>query len=377
MLVVAQGTTVDDYYSADSGADTIPESYVRKLSQSSLGHKIHTITPMLSSRVIVNGHPVLLTGVLPTDELRRSSDWQAANQFTEGLHGKSHEEGTSPSSPRENREVQSESTEQGTDFLGESGGDDTTATRQPRRNNIDSLGRFEAWAGSEAASTLGLQVGDVISVRGHELRVVEVRPPTGTIDDSRLFAHLHTVQGILGTGGVVSAIELQGCGCHLDLVRLAADIESLLPGTRVHTVRAIAETQWNTVSLLRKAASALVAILAALGGLSLGSALAANVRRRRRELACLAAIGAGPGTVLLMVLWKTVLVGAVGGALGGLVGSLGTFAIATRWIHAVVWPQPLLIARTLIGAVLVCVASGLIPATQAMRTDPGMAFRED
>ena len=36
-------------------------------------------------------------------------------------------------------------------------------------------------------------------------------PQTGTVDDSRAFTHLHTVQQMAGKGAVVNAIEVVGC----------------------------------------------------------------------------------------------------------------------------------------------------------------------
>ena len=36
-------------------------------------------------------------------------------------------------------------------------------------------------------------------------------PRTGTVDDSRVFAHLHTVQRLSKSGEVINAIEVMGC----------------------------------------------------------------------------------------------------------------------------------------------------------------------
>ncbi len=44
-----------------------------------------------------------------------------------------------------------------------------------------------------------------------EFTVAKLLPETGTVDDDRVFANLHSVQALLGTGEQISAIEIMGC----------------------------------------------------------------------------------------------------------------------------------------------------------------------
>ncbi len=76
---------------------------------------------------------------------------------------------------------------------------------------IDNLENDEALVGADVASALSLKEGASLTVLGQAFKVTAVLPQTGTVDDSRVFAHLHRVQDLAGKGPVVNAIEIVGC----------------------------------------------------------------------------------------------------------------------------------------------------------------------
>ena len=64
-------------------------------------------------------------------------------------------------------------------------------------------------------------------------------PQTGTVDDSRIFAHLHTVQDLAKKGPVINAIEIIGC-CQQISAGVVDKVNRLLPDAKVVTVTQIA-----------------------------------------------------------------------------------------------------------------------------------------
>ena len=81
-------------------------------------------------------------------------------------------------------------------------------------------------------------------------RVSAILPQTGTVDDSRVFAHLHTVQDLTGKEAVVNAIEVVGCCEHISK-GLVAKINYLIPDAQVITISQIVDTQVKTNRLMR------------------------------------------------------------------------------------------------------------------------------
>lgn len=100
---------------------------------------------------------------------------------------------------------------------------------------------------------------------------------SGTGDDSRVFAHLHTVQELAKTGEVVSVIEVIGC-CEDAAGDLAPELSKLLPNARVVTESQVVQTQVGVNRLMAGICWFVLGILIVVGGASLASAIAANVR---------------------------------------------------------------------------------------------------
>ncbi len=184
ILVLPQGTGIDNYYSADIDAPTFPEEYVEKIRTSTLAG-VDNISPKLTRRIKVKNQNIVLTGILPSSELVSKPVWQ-----TSGLSGKALKAACDTSAKNKSH-----------------GYEDVRLQRKP----IESLRQDECIVGSNAAQTLKLKQGDKVNILGSEFVVFNVLGETGTIDDDRIFAHLHTVQKLTGIENQVSVIEIMGC----------------------------------------------------------------------------------------------------------------------------------------------------------------------
>ena len=120
--------------------------------------------------------------------------------------------------------------------------------------------------------------------------------------------------------------------------------------------------------------------LLALSGLGFFVALFSAVSERRRELALLRALGAGPGRLFALVTLEGLLLGAVGGVLGVAVGR----AAAALAVHAAAGeggpsiPSPPFGTGDLavmLGAVALALVASLIPGIVAYRTRPASILR--
>ena len=173
IMVLPQGANVDDYYSADIDAPTFPEEYVERIATSMIPG-VDNMSPKLSRRIEIDGSSATLTGILPANELAAKPIWQAS-----GLMGA---ELALACAPTQNKESSL-----------------TEADLKAQRKTVDSLGSSEVWLGSLIAERLNVKTGSTIPIEGRTFEVTHVLPETGTIDDNRIFAHLHTIQqGLVG-----------------------------------------------------------------------------------------------------------------------------------------------------------------------------------
>ena len=126
--------------------------------------------------------------------------------------------------------------------------------------------------------------------------------------------------------------------------------------------------------LLRQAfalTDAIWLVVLVIAGVALLNMLTMSVLQRRRELAVLRAIGAGPRFVWAAVLSEGAAIGLVGGVLGLIFGTVEQFLsdIASSEVWSVdVHYQPVALATALaVGAVAICIAGSIVPAMRASR----------
>jgi ABC-type antimicrobial peptide transport system permease subunit len=127
------------------------------------------------------------------------------------------------------------------------------------------------------------------------------------------------------------------------------------------------------VMLLMLCAAGLALVLAALGTYSV---LSYTVQRRAREVGLRMALGATRGSIVRLVLGQTVILTAVGVALG-IAGALVLGQVITTQLYEVSPRDPLTLAATALTLAGVSLAAAWIPTRRATAVDPMITLRAD
>jgi putative ABC transport system permease protein len=349
ILVLPQAASVDDYYTADIDAPTFPEDYVERVATSMLPG-VDNLSPKLTRRVKIGDVPVILTGILPANELASKPIWQSAGLAGEALAAAC---GTSP-------EVN-----KGPSYVDE----------KLQRKAIDSLAPAEVLLGSVAAQRLGVIEGGKVTIERREFTTARVLPETGTIDDDRVYAHLHVVQELLGTGRQVSAIEIMGC-CAAISDGLLGKLRNILPDTRITTIGQIVNTQIETNRLMARISLILLVIIIVVGAISIANYMWANVEERRREIGTLLTLGATRGSVYRLFFAKSMILGVLGGIGGYVLGTFSALILGPELAGLAVRPVPIYFAWALLIAVAIAMIGSWYPTYRATRLDPASILQE-
>jgi putative ABC transport system permease protein len=350
VLVLPKSVSIQDYYSADMQNDEFPEEYVERLALSDL-QGLDNLSPKLSLPVKLKDRGFTLTGILPKSEFQAKAMWSGAGIFSRPAEGC----GTVADVPDAFRPDAKE-----------------TLVRQ---RVIEDLSATEVLIGADVAAILTVKEGDTLDVLGRTFTVSAVLPQTGTVDDSRIFAHLHTVQELAGKGPVLNAIEIVGC-CKEVSGGLVQKINKLLPDAKVVTVTQVVDTQVKTNRMMTRFSLVFLGIIVLVGGASIANYMYANVFERRREIGTLMALGAGSGLILRMFLLKAVLLGLAGGIAGYILGTVLAVTLGPRLAGIVVLPMPVLVAWALGISVAVALAASYFPARRAALLDPCATLQE-
>jgi len=349
ILVLPQGVSVDDYYTADIDAPTFSEDYVERIVTSTLPG-VDNLSPKLTRRVKIGEHNIVLTGILPASEITSKPIWQTA-----GLIGNDLQASCALTNP-----------------VNKSYG---FKDERLQRKSIDSLSLYDCLVGSVAAKRLGLAEGSKVKIENSEFRVAKILPETGIVDDDRIFAHLHTVQNLLGTGRQISAIEIMGC-CNAISEGLLGKLRNILPDTRITTIGQIVSTQIETNRLMNKVSLIFLIIILFVGGISIGNFMWANVNERRKEIGILLMIGAPKSSVYTMFLFKATVLGLVGGVLGYALGTIAGVILGPQLAGIIVRPVPVFLVWSILLSMVIAILGSLLPAYLAAKIEPFTIMQE-
>jgi lipoprotein-releasing system permease protein len=259
----------------------------------------------------------------------------------------------------------------------------------PLRSKLTS-GRDElvgntALIGTELAATLGLAVGDRLSLRTTANREEVVRVggvfDLGNKDVNQrwVFVSIREAQSLLALAGSVSTIEIR-IDDPFAAPTVAEDVErrtSLIaePWTQLNRQLLIALNSQNSSSYMIQV---FVVLAVALG---IASVLVVSVVQKSKEIGILRATG----TSVRSITWIFLIQGLVVGVIGSLIGSLIGAALATMFSHMAVNPDgsptfpvdlgPLLFLRAFLVAVGTGLAAAIAPARRAAHLDPAVAIR--
>ncbi len=349
ILVLPQGTGIEDYYSADIDAPTIPEEYIEKILTSTLDG-VDNLSPKLSRRVEINKQKFVLTGILPKSEIASKPLWQNAGLFSKEL---------STSCAPSNTENKSHGYED----------------EKLQRKAIDTLNTNDCLVGFLAAGKLKVKENETITISGNELKIRKILPETGTIDDDRIFTHLKTAQNILNIQGQISAIEIMGC-CNAISEGLLSKLRNILPDTRITTIGQIVSTQIETNKMMDKISLIFLVIILFVGSISIGNYMWANVNERRKEIGTLRMIGASKGYIYLLLLIKSVFLGITGGILGYVLGTVTARYLGPEIAGIQVQPVYEYILYSLMLSIFISVTGAILPAILAARIEPYSNMQE-
>ncbi len=259
----------------------------------------------------------------------------------------------------------------------------------------------ECIVGASLAGRFGIAQGSTLAIsdggRQVSLRVTGILT-TGGAEEESIVAPLQVAQALSGEPGKVrqvfvsaltkpedglaqrnpatlSPAEYDQWYCSPYASSIGHQIEQALPGTDVHTIRRVAETEGQVLhrvgSLLWLVT--LAALLAA--ALAVAATSATTVLERRTEVGLMKALGATNRLVGMIFLGQQVVI-ALGGGLTGYGLGLLLARLLGRSVFGVAAAPRLILLPVVLGlAVLVAAAGSAIPLWRAMRFDPAPILR--
>jgi putative ABC transport system permease protein len=242
---------------------------------------------------------------------------------------------------------------------------------------------YEAVMGYEAAELEQREVGDVIMIpeKNVELKVVGILSRTGTQDDGTIFVPLKTLQNIFGKTGKLTTIGIK-VKKDVDSSRVETKFYEL-PDVQVVSLAQVKQTIMSLVSTAKVLVLSIAIIAMIIAMVGVINTILMSVHERFQEIGILKTIGAKPWDIFQLIWIETLLLCALGGALG-IALSLALTRVTEVLIRNLLPYSPkgglVLIDTNLVlftlGAIsAIGLLSGIYPAWKAGRIRPLEAIR--
>ena len=237
-------------------------------------------------------------------------------------------------------------------------------------------GRRQVIVGRRAAEQLGLEVGDTLRVLESNFRVVGIYETGLAFEEIGMVIGLQETQALTGRPRQVQlyAINLRDPG-QAEVVQ--DELAAIFPDIDFALTSELAESM-SDFQVLEEMVEQVSFLAVFVGAVGMLNTMLMSVLERTQEIGVLRALGWRRRHVLGMVLRESLVLGAVGGVCGiilgfGLAGLLGLVPGTFGALEPLYTPQ--LFVQAIVVALVAGVVGGLYPAWRATRMRPVEALR--
>lgn len=233
---------------------------------------------------------------------------------------------------------------------------------------------YQALIGYTYAEMNGLEVGDSIELKKNSFEVVGIIEATDADIDNSIIIPIDTMMDVYNMDNYRALFITPEDISKVDI--LADDLKSSFDDFEFTTTSDLVKQMAQIIDMIRFFTIGISSIAAVVGGLGVMNTMIMSVLERRREIGIMKAIGATNRYILTQILIEAVMISLIGGLVGILVGSLGSYSL--RFISGGLATAKVtvnLAAGGLLFAISLGLVGGFYPAWKAAKLDPIEAIR--
>lgn len=253
-----------------------------------------------------------------------------------------------------------------------------TAQHDPSQNSGQSItAERHLLAGASVAERLNLAPGHTIWLNGVQFLVEGVLQPTGSDDDSVLFAHMAEAQKLFHAPNAASFIEVAALCSGCPIEDIVAELGVALPGQDIRALRQVVAQRMYSISFAQNMALVVTVVILFSACVMVVMSMLVSVNERRKEIGLLRAVGFSRRAVFFIFAAEALVIGFLAGAAGYATGYFaGGKVLVAMQIEAAGYPTFSLAAMLGYGlmASVLAVLAAAFPACKAARANPAEAL---
>jgi putative ABC transport system permease protein len=235
--------------------------------------------------------------------------------------------------------------------------------------------------GSEVAKNLNATIGGTITVNHKEYKVIGILKKVGTgwplTIDSSVIMPLSTAQSDTEMTGLISTVIIQPNG---DINTAETSLQDAYPNYTIYSQKDTQKTLDDNLSQIKIFMNMISFFIFVVSVIIIMIVMMMSVKEKTKEIGTMRAIGTSKGSILLLILYESLILSLIGGILGLILMSptyniLGILMGASD-VNFLSYNIPMAIVEQVLVIVFVIGGlSGLIPAYLATRISPIDALR--
>ena len=252
--------------------------------------------------------------------------------------------------------------------------------------------------GKETADLLSVKVGDTVKMTysAEALENPDQPAETDRSQNEDAVNMTFTVSGTLDTGGseenyifmsLEDAAALTGESSKLDVAELSVSatqdelngyvekISSSVSDITPRLVKRVTQSETTVLSKLQSLVLLVTIVVLLLMMICVATTMMAVVTERRKEIGLRKSLGASNKSIVYEFMGEGVLLGAVGGLLGSILGFVFAQAVSVNVFNSTITFRPLLVPITILASMVVTGAACLIPVRSATEVDPALVLK--
>jgi len=248
------------------------------------------------------------------------------------------------------------------------------------KSSLVGQGKNAVIIGSETAKTYNVTVGDTFKVKDNEFKVVGVMEKVGngwplTIDNS-IVTSLSYAQDISDRPNLISTVIITP-NEQYSVQTVKNNLEDSYPKYMMYTEEDAQKTIDDNLKGVMVFMNMVIAMIFTVSMILIMNVMMMSVKEKTKEIGTMRAIGTKKSSIMLLVIYESLILSGIGGIIGILLISpaynvLGMFMGATNFSFTL--PTTVLVQVALIVFVI-GTFSGLLPAYLANRISPIEALR--
>lgn len=198
---------------------------------------------------------------------------------------------------------------------------------------------------------------------------------TGSTEEGFVYMSEADLTQLTGYDRGYDAVECSIKGDQHSLRLLSENIIAAFPAVKAQPVERVAQSEGRVLSRLQALVWIVTLVVMVLTMVCVATTMLAAAAERRQEIGLRKALGASSLSIVRQFMAESLLLGALGGILGAILGYFFALYVSRTVFASPVNPDPLLGLITVITAIAVTGISSYLPVYKASLTDPAIVLR--